>query len=143
MENKKIDLPADETGSKILKKNNPYTLQIIAMIAIVIVLVIMFYGSQNSTDKTSNVNVETQNVHISEFEEYVLPSNGVVLPVSWGNLGTELVSVGVVDADKFKAIYEGRGAFTDEYKKLLLGKNEGKLKITKENAGYLLNLFWA
>ena len=36
-----------------------------------------------------------------------------------------------------------RGAFTDEYKNLLFGQNDGKLKITNENAGYLLNLFWA
>jgi hypothetical protein len=53
------------------------------------------------------------------------------------------VSVGAIDADKFKAIYEQRGAFTDEYDKLLFGQSDDKLKITKENSGYLLNLFWA
>ena len=65
------------------------------------------------------------------------------MPVVWGNLGAQLVNSGAIDADKFKAIYEQRGAFTDEYKNLLLGENNGKIKITNENSGYILNLFWA
>lgn len=79
----------------------------------------------------------------SALEEAVLPSEGVMLPVSWGDLGAKLVSVGAIDADKFTAIYTQRGAFTDEYKNLLFGQDDGNLKITKDNAGYLLNLFWA
>ena len=79
----------------------------------------------------------------TELEEKILPSAGVILPVSWGDLGAELVSVGAIDAEKFRAVYERKGAFTDEYASLLLGENNGQLKITNENAGYLLNLFWA
>lgn len=68
---------------------------------------------------------------------------GIVLPVVWGDLGAKLVGAGVIDADKFISLYSEREYFGDEEQKLLLGKNEDKLKITKENAGYLLNLFWA
>jgi len=67
----------------------------------------------------------------------------VILPVSWGDLGAKLVSVGVIDGTKFQALYDERGQFTEEYKSLLIGNNADKLKITKDNAGYLLNLFWA
>lgn len=84
-----------------------------------------------------------QATQVLALEEAVLSSTGVVLPISWGDLGVRLVSAGIIDADKFKAIYEQRGSFTDDYKNLLLGQNDGKLKITKENSGYLLNLFWA
>ena len=80
---------------------------------------------------------------VSELEEKVLPSEGVILPVVWGNFGVKLISSGTIDEKKFKSIYERRGAFTDEYKKLLLGENNDKLKITRENSSYLLNLFWA
>lgn len=79
----------------------------------------------------------------SELEKKVLPSEGVILPAVWGNLGIQLVNSGAIDANKFKSIYEQRGAFTEEYKNLLLGKNNGGLKITNENSGYLLNLLWA
>lgn len=72
----------------------------------------------------------------------VAPPSGVVLPVEWGDLGAKLVSNGVIDASKLEALYS-QGAFTIEDKNLLLGQGNGKLKITKENAGYLLNLLWA
>src|SRR3989344_4208139 len=80
---------------------------------------------------------------LSNLEEEVLPSQGVILPIVWGDLGAQLVNNGTFDAEKFKAIYESKGQFTDEYKKLLLDQNNGKLKITKDNASYILNLFWA
>lgn len=80
---------------------------------------------------------------ISVLEEQVVPLEGVVLPVVWGDLGAKLVSAGAIDAEKFASLYEESGAFTDEYRDLLLRQENGKLKITRENAGYLLNLLWA
>lgn len=80
---------------------------------------------------------------VSALEEKVLPSEGVELPVVWGDLGAKLASVGAIDAGRFKAMYEQRSAFTEEYKSLLEKENNAKLRITKDNAGYLLNLFWA
>ncbi len=91
------------------------------------------------TNNSSAVNREI----VSVANEEVTPSAGVVLPVTWGNLGVQLVNAGAIDADKFKALYEQRGTFTNEEKNLLTGQNDDKLKITPENAGYLLNLFWA
>ncbi len=73
----------------------------------------------------------------------VTPSSGVILPISWGDLGAQLVSAGVIDAERFQAIYDGRGEFTSEYRTLLLGRSDGLLLITPKNAAYLLNLFWA
>lgn len=77
------------------------------------------------------------------LEEAVLPSGGVTLPVTWGDLGSKLTAAGAIDAERFQALYEERGVFTDEYRKLLLGQSDEKLVITNDNAGYLLNLFWA
>lgn len=91
----------------------------------------------------ADIAMSSEKIYVSELEEKVLSSEGIILPVTWGDLGQKLVSVGAIDADKFKAIYDQRGAFTDEYKNLLLGQNDGKLKIKKDNSGYLLNLFWA
>ena len=87
--------------------------------------------------------IRTEDFKTSELEEAVLPSEGVVLPVVWGDLGAKLASTGAIDADKFKELYASRGEFTKEYEDLLLGTSGGKLTMTKDNAGYLLNLFWA
>lgn len=83
-------------------------------------------------------------------EEEVLPSEGVELPVRWGDLGARMVASGVIDAEQFEALYEsrarlpdGQGGMDEEEKALLYGKDNGNLKITRENAGTLLNLLWA
>jgi hypothetical protein len=75
--------------------------------------------------------------------ELITPRAGVVLAATWGDMGQQLVSTGVIDANKFKTLYMERGEFTKENEELLLGNSSGKIKITNENAGYLLNLFWA
>ncbi|MDP2668557.1 MAG: hypothetical protein Q8P07_01865 [bacterium] len=101
------------------------------------------YTTESSVIRNKENSASKEEKTQSELEEKVLPSEGVVLPVTWGDLGIKLVSSGAIDADKFKAIYEQRGSFTDEYKNLLLGENNGKIKMTSANSGYLLNLLWA
>ncbi|MBI5306465.1 hypothetical protein HZB04_02690 [Candidatus Wolfebacteria bacterium] len=115
--------------------------QILSASIIISALIIAGAWIYTADFKSSNMKpVEIQrktNISMDESDE------GVILPVRWGDLGAKLVSVGVIDADKFKAIYNQKRDFTNEYETLLLGQNNGNLKITKGNAGYLLNLFWA
>lgn len=110
----------------------------------VVLVIILFYFVGPKTSLSSKTNTFGQEkVAVSDLEKKVLPTEGVTLPVIWGDLGSKLVDAGVIDATKFKALYEQKGTFTDEYKNLLLGHDNGKIKITNENAGYILNLFWA
>ena len=141
MENETQKQMSEEVITQSAKKD--YLLPTSILLSAIIIAGAWAYttGLKNSPQKLNAIIL--QKTQISELEEKVITSEGVVLPVSWGDLGAKLVSVGAIDADKFKAVYEQRGAFTDEYRNLLLGYNDGKLKITKENSGYLLNLFWA
>ncbi len=79
----------------------------------------------------------------SSLEDSVVPPSGVVLPITWGDLGAELVAAGVIDQEKLSALYEDRGGLPAEYRRLLEMGVQEKIVMTKENAGYLLNLFWA
>src|SRR3989344_1126204 len=79
----------------------------------------------------------------SVLEEKVLPKDGVLLPVKWGDLGAKMQSVGVIDGKQFTALYEQRGGLSEEEKKLLNGENNGQIMMTEKNSGTLLNLFWA
>jgi len=72
----------------------------------------------------------------------VLPAE-IILPVSWGDLGKEMVDSGVIDANEFEALYAGRGGLNSEEKKLLFGANNKEIRMTQENAGTILNLLWA
>lgn len=133
-----------DLNQKLLSEENLRMLPLSVVIAGFVIGGAILYKDYEikSVQSTSEQNTEIAQ-QISATEEIVLPSRGVELPVIWGDLGAKLVSVGAIDADKLKDIYNQRGMFTDEYKNLLAGNNKGKLKITKDNAGYLLNLFWA
>jgi hypothetical protein len=139
--NKKLKIMENEKlEEKIIKKDSPYATPIAIVVVGFMLSLAVFYGLRYPSKETPLQKAQAQ---ISALEESVLPSKGVVLPASWGDLGVQLVDSGAIDADRFKAIYEERGAFTDEYKNLLLENNNGQIKITRENSGYYLNLFWA
>ena len=80
---------------------------------------------------------------VAKLEQKIIPAQGVVLPVSWNNLGDQLIKAGVIDSQKFEQLYANRGGLSDEAKKMLYGTDNGKIKITPENSQTLLNLWWA
>ena len=119
------------------EKVNPFLILFVGMI-----IGAVSYGtliSANQKSFSSNISDSTT----SKIEKDVLPPKGVELPVVWRDMGVQLVESGAIDEERFKALYESRGQFTNEYKNLLSGKNNGKIIITKENSSYVLNLFWA
>lgn len=65
-----------------------------------------------------------------------------VLPITWGDTGKKLVESGVIDEEKFNLLYQKRGGMREEYRALLRGGAQ-EITVTEENAGFLLNLFWA
>jgi len=129
-----------------LVKSNPFSIPASILISAIVLAGAWIYTSGPRTKTSPVLDGYSYTSEVAETGAValgVLPEGGSVLPVRWENTGAKLVSVGAIDLNKFKAIYEERGAFTDEYKNLLLGQNNGQLKITEDNAGYLLNLFWA
>lgn len=73
----------------------------------------------------------------------ILPSAGVELPVVWGDLGQQMVKAGVIDQQKFTALYAQRGGLSAEDSKMLTAGGNGKITITTQNSGTILNLLWA
>ncbi len=80
---------------------------------------------------------------LTQLEDAVLPLEGIVLPVKWGDLGLKLVSAGVIDPKKFKDIYKNRNNLSGEIQKYLEGRDDERIKINDSNSGLWLNLFWA
>ena len=79
----------------------------------------------------------------TELEESVLPAGGVELPATWGDLGRQLTESGVIDKEKFEAVYAERGGLGEYEQKLLSSLDNGKIVMTYENSGFILNLLWA
>ncbi len=101
-------------------------------------------GNKNnqSSETVTGENTDNQ-ADYSLLEEKLFPSEGVVLPVNWNDLGMKMVNDGVIDKAQFESLYEDRGGLSEETKRLLEGSDNEKIKITAENSGTLLNLFWA
>ena len=124
-------------------ENKQYALPIAIVLAGAMFSAATLYSSKNGPAQSAGANQKNAPLTLSALEKAVLPPEGVVLPVSWGDLGAQLVRAGAIDEEQFETLYNQQGGFTDEYKALLSGQSSGKLRITPENAGYLLNLFWA
>jgi len=113
----------------------------LAIIAAGFMFAVSYYLVQ--TDGRYAARSAPQSAISTEFEERVIPSKGVELPVTWSDLGKQMVETGAIDAGKMAALYQNRGGFPAEYRKLLEQGGNGKLMMTRENAPYLLNLLWA
>jgi len=112
------------------------------LVVIIILSVLVFFGA--TRDTTTQQKINQNNEAINGAEELSLSNDAsVILPVKWNDIGKRMVDVGIIDKEKFEAIYIGRGGMNEEMADLLYKENNKELKMTQENAGYLLNLLWA
>lgn len=144
MENEVKNQTIKEKSIEPVKRN--YLLPASILVSAVIIAGAWVYTTglkvQNASLKKGSSSV-VSNAQKSELEEKVLPSDGFVLPVYWGDLGAKMISAGVIDKEKFEQLYSSRGGLDDETRKLLYGESNGNLKITPLNSGVILNLLWA
>ncbi len=77
--------------------------------------------------------------------EQVLPAEGFTIDANFGNIGYRLVEGGVIDFDKFAALYEKAGRpLSAEQRRIFDPEGlDAPITITRDNAYFLLNLFWA
>lgn len=125
-------------------KSEPYTIPL-AIVVAGIMLSMAIYLQPSMATKVASEKKTVAQTHESNSvaDNEVYPKEGVVLPVTWEDMGKKLASAGAIDAPRFQKFYEDKSGYTDEYDRLLNGSTPGKLKITRENAGFLLNMFWA
>lgn len=76
---------------------------------------------------------------LSKLPDKVIPEEGVVLPVSWRNVGPELVRLGVIDLPEFEKVMD----LTDQQKQILTEGSDAPIEITRENSRFVVNMLWA
>lgn len=124
------------------KRGGNYVLAASILLSAVILSGAWMYVSRQSSEGGRGPAAISQSDKI-RMEEAMAPEKGYELPAVWGDLGARLSSLGVIDPKALEGVHSRTGDFTDEYKKLLYGNSEGRLKITRDNSAYLLNLLWA
>ena len=99
----------------------------------------------NFSPKTDNSQVEndepTKKVDVSGLQGVVVPTEGVELPIKWGDLGKRMVADGVIDETKLRALFEN-GLQNDE-EQMLSGVVNDKVVMNQQNSRFLLDMLWA
>ncbi|MEK7510399.1 MAG: hypothetical protein AAB567_02485 [Patescibacteria group bacterium] len=101
-------------------------------------------GIFNPNDNTLyNANVsQTGNALIDEVTAKVLPEKGFQSKIALGDGVIKLAENGVIDREKFLAIYQDRGGLPDELGDVLDKSTSKPILLTRENANYYVNLLW-
>jgi len=130
------------------KKENTSYWKLIVFVFIVLLVFTQFFDVNISikprfgSGKNQAAGI-AQNQDSSNLEKLVLPSDGIILPVKWGDFGKQMIEAGVIDKDKFESLYSQRGGLDEEENQLLYGSDNSNLKINFQNSGFVLNLLWA
>lgn len=73
----------------------------------------------------------------------VLPTAGIVIPVTWGDTGKRLADSGALDVEKFRELTTQRGGMPADVDAILNGTAREPVRMTEENASAFLNFLWA
>ena len=99
--------------------------------------------SSTNIQTATNNNEAAATASVDQLVAAVLPEAGVKLPAGWGNLGKQMVAVGVINQSAFEEVYASRGGLDAYSKNLLLAEANDQLVINSQTAAVLLNLLWA
>lgn len=75
---------------------------------------------------------------LSSLREQVTPTSGVELPISWGDLPGQLVSLGVLDLSKLEKVL----TLTKDQEALFKRNSTDSIRITNDNAQFIVDLLW-
>ncbi|EKD62372.1 MAG: hypothetical protein ACD_52C00204G0002 [uncultured bacterium] len=90
---------------------------------------------------TAQTPIGSGSIDTATLTKAVLPDEGVALPISWGDLGKQMLADGVIDEAKFRALFEGGLTNTEE--QMLSGNSNQPIVMNQQNSRYLLDLLWA
>lgn len=88
---------------------------------------------------TGLISAKIENSQREGIFEEINPQKGYELNAKYNDLGLKMLSMGVIDLDKFKS----SGQLTNEELNILTKGSDQKIKLTRENSHFLLNFFWA
>lgn len=126
----------------LAEKDSSLLARVLVFAVIIIAGAWIYSSSSGAGDARKNV-TQDFSAEAAALADLVLPPEGVVLPARWGDLGARLLDLGVIEKEKFLAIYANRGGLDKNELNLLEENDNGNLEINERNAGVILNLLWA
>ena len=97
-----------------------------------------------SANQETTMAVQNQTDEMAAMVNAINPENGVKISAEYGEVGPKLLASGAIDLTAFEELYQQKGQplLEKEIEVLTKGKQE-QIVITRENANFLLNFFWA
>ncbi len=102
-----------------------------------LLLVFVLLPALEFSRRPTSIEMQT---HPDDLHALVLPTQGVQLPIHWGDLGQRMIRDGVIDE---RSIREAIGVLNVSDEQLLTGTWQGPVIMSEQNSRLLLDLFWA
>lgn len=96
-----------------------------------------------STHKINDDKDNISSVEMQQITDQFLPLNGYEINAHWGAIGPNLINSGIIDAAKFKELYNPENGLKIGELEILEKWSASKIKITRENSHFVLNMLWA
>ena len=124
------------------------SLEISILLSSLIIVAALFYTSGTTAKNPTKTKQLPKTARQPKFRKKIIlkksfPKTELFCRQNGEIWGAKMASVGVIDKAKLEELYAGRGGLSDEGRNLLEGLDNGYLKITPENSGFVLNLLWA
>lgn len=132
-----------ESGDQNISTNKRIR-QIAWMVIAIVVTFLLGYGSGYLKWGQDETAAARQQKELTQLYEQVNPKDGYALPVSYGNLGQQLIEAGVINEDAFQNVMTASGDPINSHQiNILMNGSDEQVVITAQNAHFLLNFFWA
>ncbi len=142
MSEQNIEIAAEAADENI--PANKRIRQIAWLVMVVAVTFLLGLGSGYLKWGQDETAAARQQRELTQLYEQVNPQDGYALPVSYGDLGPRLLEAGVIDYDAFLRVMSAGGdAVSNRQIDILKKGSDEAIVITRENAHFLLNFFWA
>jgi hypothetical protein len=122
--------------------------RILFMVALLLLAYVVGANSaiqpRNATLPTPVPGQQLPAVDMAAIRQAINPPQGYTLPVSFGDIGPQLLAHGAIDYPQFVALYNKMGRPLTEQQDTILTKGSPEpVVIDSGNAHFLLNFFWA
>lgn len=154
--NESVQEEADETLNEVISdEKSPVKLSslknpwlVVSLLLVGAIVFNQFYAieivsrNKSSLGNTTEANVASgSSVNADALMNAVLPKDGVSIPISWGDLGKQMVDTGVIDETKFRELFENK--LSNDEDAILSGNWQEPIILTDTNSRFLLDVFWA
>lgn len=126
------------------KRLRKYAIPLLGISLAVNLLLLGVIKKNSNKITSSNKNVIKVDPEKNKLFDEINPEKGFEINAKFGDLGPKMLSMGVIDYDKFKTTYEKSGQkIPTELDEILKNTSNKKVRITRDNSYFLLNFFWA